>query len=449
MISRTRLAVLVVSSLAVAGAAEAGVQGIGCARPFVFSSASVNVVVLPYQGAADLGQSPELGNRLSRLIQAEVLRSIAKFGSVGAVQMQGSREDCEPDKVMAKLLGSVRGSSQRLSPGRGLVLLWGRFYSEAGDVFLQTFCRMVGRGSGRLDLTAEGQPLAGTISAHAFAFQPRRVTDADLGAFAKQFARSTILRSEPNEAAPARGRMDPYSSLDAVPYWIADTRDDWMLVDSLRGARGWIQLGGAGDEWSLSRWLPELKYVEGMVGYLRWRLAGRDTSGASLRWIASAERALMEYERTLDVEPGGSDAPLPAQSRVPLSSAVELQLRGIMRATAPAAKTADRAEALKLFERAAEILPYDANAVNLVLMNRLSLGFANGDPTFSAKDTADRLLRLLGTDPGNRYILANLESGYKAMLAQAGTQALIGDQRSEIAERLALIRRLSTPTSVK
>jgi hypothetical protein len=73
-----------VLTVGVPGTAEAGAQNIPCRRPFIFQGAAVNVVVLPYESATALAGAAGIGERLAGLMQLEVLRSIAKFGSVGA-----------------------------------------------------------------------------------------------------------------------------------------------------------------------------------------------------------------------------------------------------------------------------------------------------------------------------------------------------------------------------
>ena len=97
---------------------EAGVQNIPCRRPFVFQGAAVNVVVLPYQSAPGLTAAGDLGEHLAGLLQLEVLRAIAKFGSVGAVQMVGPEADCDPEVVVSKLAGSRPSSDANRTHSR-------------------------------------------------------------------------------------------------------------------------------------------------------------------------------------------------------------------------------------------------------------------------------------------------------------------------------------------
>ena len=349
-----------------AAPAEGGVQNIPCRRPFVFRNASVNVVVLPYLAPKELTTDATLGTHLAGLVQLEVLRSIAKFGSVGAVQMVGPADECDPDLVVAKLLGSAPGAETTLGKGQGLVLVWGRFFSRDGTLFVQTYCRFLRAGVAEtVDLVAAGQHFSGQLSAQAFACAPRRVTIEDLKGFEQQFRRSTILRAEPREDASGTP-MPP----EPLPYWISDTRGDWMRIASQRGLGGWIRLGSARDAWSLARWLPELLYVEGIVGYLRFRAAGQqargalpnetkpaDASGSRVAaqswgparsaWAESASRALAEYERAIALPSGTADNPaLPW--RTALAGAVQLQMRGVMAAANPDGTSTARAGALDL-----------------------------------------------------------------------------------------------------
>ena len=451
--SRSRHAARAVSLATVAllaclaAGAEAGVQNIPCRRPFVFRNAAVNVVVLPYESPAEITRSADLGTHLAGLVQVEVLRSIAKFGSVGAVQMVGTPSECEPDLVVSKLLGQVPGAQATIGRGQGLVVVWGRFFTRDGELFIQTYCRFLRAGVDEtLDLVAREQRLSGRLSAQAFACAPRRVTVEDLDNFERQFNRSTILRAEPrDEARGTPMRSDPF------PYWISDTQGDWMRITSSGGGgqSGWIHLGGAREAWSLARWLPELLYVEGMVGYLRYRVATQvltppaapamPRGPARPQWIEAASRALADYEQAIALPTGTEDAPaLPW--RTALAGAVQLQLRGILALTKPDATSEDRERAATLFDRAAAAAPHDGNARNLAAMLRLANALGAQDGPALERVTSD-LLRALGADPGNRFLFANLRSAYQALSNPQAAQALAlsDERRRSYQEQLAAL----------
>lgn len=424
--------------MGVARPSEAGVQNIPCRRPFVFQGAAVNVVVLPYQSAPGLTAAGDLGEHLAGLLQLEVLRAIAKFGSVGAVQMVGSEADCDPELVVAKLLGRTPGAAATVRKGQGLVVVWGRFYREGGNVFVQTFCRFLRSGiTETLEITAAGRPFAGQISGQAFACAPRKVTVADLANFEQQFRRSTIVRRTPQETASG----DPMPQ-GPLPYWISDTQGDWMKISS-EGMSGWIRLSGSTDSWSLVRWLPELTYIEGMVGYLRTRIAAQQGVAVRSEWIESSARALSDYDSAAQVPATDGGPPVPGW-RTGLSAAVQLQLRGIMTATGPRAGPDDYKAALQFFERAAAVLPQDGSARNLAAMMQLSIAFGSRQPGASPMLAADNLLKALSADPGNTLLLANLENAYEVLLAPqaAGSAALTDDERRTVTERLATIKKI-------
>jgi hypothetical protein len=443
-----RAGIVAVLVACVPGLAVAGAQNIPCSRPFIFQGAAVNVVVLPYTSAPGLATAGGIGDRLSGLLQLEVLRAIAKFGSVGAVQMVGSAADCDPDLVVAKLLGRTPGAAATVRKGHGLVVVWGRFYTERGNVFVQTFCRLLRSGIDEtFELVAGGRPFSAQISAQAFACAPRKVTVADMANFEEQFLRSTIVRTAPQESAS--GNRMPSGP---QPYWISDTQGDWMKIAAQNGLQGWIRLSGARDSWSLARWLPELTYIEGIVGYLRVRIAAQQSIPVRAEWVANATRAFSEYEATLDPQTkappeAGTLSTTSANWRTALSVAVQLQLRGILAATKPQATADDRVNAMNLFERATAMLQRDGSARNLLAVMQLSLAFGSSYPGLSPKRTADDLLQALSTDPGNPRLLANLRSAYEALLAQSASGAspltpLTDEERRTVSERLDAIRQL-------
>ena len=415
--------------------AEAGVQGIPCKSPFVFQTAAVNVVVLPYEAPASVTSVGGLGDKLSSLLQQEILRSIAKFGSVGAVQMTGPSADCNPDLVISKLLGRTPGAKATLGKGQGLVVVWGRFFNQSGDVFVQTFCRFFRNGvEETFDVSIDGRRFSAPISAPAFACASWRVTMTDLQNFEAQFRRSTLLYSTPKDGSS--GSPIP----EQAPYWISDTQGDWMKITIQNGPSGWIRLSGARDSWSLTRWLPELKYVEGLAGYLRARVATSQSATVKTEWIGSANQALMEYEASAEAL---SKAGRSNSQRTALAAAVQTQLRGILSVLRGEATADDRASALRLFERAEAMLPSDGNARNLRAVAQLSL-ISSGAPGLSLKQTAQDLLQALGAEPGNAALLASLEGAYELLLsaARTGTATLTDAERSEIVERLGAIKEI-------
>ena len=437
-----RFALVIVLSMGLLApvTAEAGVQGVPCSKPFVFKDAAVNVVVLPYETTPGLPTSGDLGKKLSALMQMESLRLIARFGSVGAVQMVGTAAECNPELVVDKLMGRKPGATAMLQKGRGLVVVWGRFFRQGDNVFIQSFCRLVRNGAEEtLDLTVMDRKFTGQVSSQTFVCPPWQVTMADLQRFEEQFLRSNVLRSEPNEKAP--GNPMPR---ETAPFWISDMQGDWMKLSGQGGMQGWVRVSGAQDPWSLVQWLPELKYVEGMAGYLRTRVAAGLGTTARPEWTDNAIKALTEYEA------GAGKRPAVERDGTRLAGAVQMQLRGIMLASRGGDENLRAAVAL--FERADTLLVNDGHARNLLVMTRLALSRSG------LKPAADGLFQALGADPANARVLANLQTLYEMLLgpplntggsgSSAGApQSMVTDvERVELTERLAAIKQIRAKT---
>ena len=192
-----------------------------CDAPYVFSNAAVNVVVLPYsQPAAFKETLTKSGEQLAALVQLESMLAIAKYGSIGLVQLVGDpREGCTPDEVLPKLLGQKDGAMEALRPGGGLVLVWGRIYESGADLFVQSFIRFVRRGVNEtIDIPVANRTLRGQLTSQAFACTPRRIAVRDLeDAFVRdqevrarlvEDARRVVdtVHAEQHRAAHPRGR---------------------------------------------------------------------------------------------------------------------------------------------------------------------------------------------------------------------------------------------------
>src|SRR5688572_4907114 len=133
---KTTLAVIV--GLVWASSAAWAIElDVPCATPSVFANAPVNVVVLPYSQPTTLGPTrTRAGEQLGGLVQLETLLAIAKFGGIGVTQLVGQpREGCTPEIVLDKLLGRQPGARERLQPGGGLILIWGRIFESGSNLF--------------------------------------------------------------------------------------------------------------------------------------------------------------------------------------------------------------------------------------------------------------------------------------------------------------------------
>jgi hypothetical protein len=424
--------------------ASAGAQNIPCREPFVFSGAAVNVVVLPYAYSVPAADSADTGRQLSVLVQLETLRAIARFGSVGAVQLVGSAEECAPEAVLAKLLGQQGGASAQVTPGHGLVLVWGRVYQEDEDIYVQTFVRFLRRGVDEeaIEIPLGDRRLAGKLSAQAFACPPRRITVGDLLNVQEQFARSARLHDRPDRGAPGRE-----ISQDApVPYWVSDIRGEWMHIEGSHGGpRGWILAGTSREDWALGKRMPELSYIQGIVGYLRNRVApGTTQTAASAASLRSADDALRDYVGwSREREGGAGDPPEGVPPATALAEAVQMQLRGVIRLLGPDVSTAEVTTAWRLFEQAAGLVPYSADAKNLEIVARLLLAYGHRQQGVRSREAAGELMTALGAEPGNATVLRNLETVHELLLAAEqppATGPMPAAEREKLQQQLETIR---------
>lgn len=388
--------------LALAARLEAGMVNVRCGEPFVFRDAAVNVVVMPYNDPTE-PQRPlsAAGARLSYLVQADTLFSIVKFGSVGAVQMAPGPE-CKPAEVWAKLLGEKPGAQTTVQAGHGLVLVWGRLYEEGDSIYVQSYARFVRQGQPETVAVRLGdQDFTGRLTTQAVAFPPAKLTALDLGRIEEEFSRAAIVRPSPG-AGP--GQRFPVGDRDMIGYWVTGTQGDWMKIEAMGpGPSGWIPARMRLGQATLRTRLPELSFVEGLVGFLRLRqpaaLGPRPPDTAAL-----VEAALRGFE-------AGSTG-----GRADVAKGSDRELWGIVKLEGPK-DSIDLPGAHRQFAEAARLLPQSAPARNLEIISRVAAALQGGEAGFSARAAADELTLALSLDPGNESILRNLQSFYRLLSA--------------------------------
>jgi hypothetical protein len=397
--------------------AMAGAVNVPCSAPFVFSNAAVNAVVLPYSLPPALGSQSAAGDKLGALVQLETILSIAKFGSIGVVQLvNDARGQCSPEAVLDKLTGKRSGAREVMKAGNGLILIWGRIFQSGPDLFLQTYIRFVRPGiEESIELSVGDRTLTGALSTQAFACAPRKIALRDLEAIERQFAASRLLHTEPSSTSPTR----PVSS-DPFSYWITDVRGDWVKVQSMSSPTatapfgGWMQARAPDAQWSLRRHMPELYFVEAVAGYLSARVP-LNRGPAAQRALQNAETALTRYLDAWGVNAVlGSDA---AAGGTPLAVAVPRQLSAFMTLMRGGASPEALAEARVQFQRAAALAPQSSAARHLVALASIAQAYRQPSADQSPQRFIEELRGLLGTDPDNTRMLGNLMAVYDLVLA--------------------------------
>lgn len=418
-----------------------------CDEPKVFSDATVNVVVLPYQN--DAVTARPLGPQALRftvLMQLEVLFSILKYGSVGVTRLVATpRElaagECRAETVLPKLLGTGPG---KLKKGHGLVLVWGSFYEEGQVLYTQTYVRFLrGQVAEQYTLPIKASRFLGRIPVTSVALPPQRVTQQDLDDIAAEFERMAAFHDSPSESSPSRKFPIEIleSAHDRFAFWVVDTDREWMKLQSFgRGPSGWVQTGGSQSTFRQLK-APKLSFIEGVVGYLR-EAAGREGSAPKAPEGAwqSAVRALERFTRDSNI---AGESPAMALADC---------LLGVIRLYGDQPSPNSAEKALPYFRQAVRRMPYSADLRDLELVTQLYLAYAGRAQRTRADQFANAFAQAVALEPDNPTAIGNLISYYQLLLGSgpppdADPEGSIAN--AELNQRLAALRAIKLPGSQK
>ncbi len=447
-----KAAALAVALLVVPARSWAIEINVPCATPSVFSGAAVNVVVLPFSQPPSLSNTGAgTGEQIGALVQLETLLAIAKYGSVGLVQLVGNpSEECSPEEVLDKLTGRKPGAAERMREGGGLILIWGRIFESGPDLFLQSYIRFLRHGIDEsIEIAVEKHTLRGRLSTQAFACAPRKIERAVLDDVRRQFASGRLMHEKPDAESPGVKMPEgagPYW------YWITDVRGDWAQLEPMerstnttrRYARGWVLARADQPNWPMRELMPELRFVEGVAGYLAARVRSGGPVAATDSYLQSAGTAIDAY-----LENWGDNALIAgaaATSGTPLAVAMPRQLRGFVSILRTRGSDDGLIEARTQFERAATLVPHSGNARSLLAIARMAVAFRRPSDDQPPRRFVDDLRIALGADPDNRDILTNLGAAYDLLLMPAAGRppswSLAAADRDELSRQREALRPL-------
>ncbi len=434
-VTLTTIAVLLLIPI---GNVDAGEERVPADQPSVWTHAAVNAVILDYTyTGSESERISETAQQLSLLIHRSVLYSIIKYGPIGATHIikNGGKEHFQPHRVMNKILDLEPGAESVIKPGHALVLLWGRLYEEGDDIYVQSYIRFLRRGidetitlplSGGQSASLE---LVGKLPSQSFAFAPRRLSARELKMINEEFEKNAVIRSNPDENE--LGRPIDRHKLGNYAYSILEAREGWMKIAPFAaGEPGWIRTDVALGELDLRSFMPELHFVEAVAGYLRYQMAlsGEQRYSSRSDYPAWIRNALNRF------------APREAVSRraaIPTSVGKVIRANlAILAKQSPTPETITRAN--RLYTEAAELIPYNADAQNLVVCSRMYRTNLEGWTKTAAEDLGNDLLRCLSLDPGNSSILANLESFYSLLESKPDPERLL--PREILTSRLKAVK---------
>jgi hypothetical protein len=268
----------------------------------------------------------------------------------------------------------------------------------------------------------------------AVAFAPQRLTPNDLTDIEREFQQFAIVHQAPQEDSPGTHMivdLSPFENPNFV-YTVAEVRNDWMRIQAYGlGPSGWIHAGADAGPLRAEH-MPELNFVDGIAGYLRFRGAIEgDAPDANLQTVSWAESALRKYE-------GAGDP-----KRAPLALAVAKTVHGLLETLGPLEAQSKTKTALQLFQAASDLVPYSGEARNLELTTRWYLAYHDGWPGLRTAVVADGFLQAAVLSPDNPTILKNLENCYELLLEKGpppSASASDALDNAELQKRLTSLR---------
>jgi hypothetical protein len=421
-----------------------------CSNPSVFPGAAINVIILPYSTETSTQELGESAQKFTLLMQLEILFSLLKYESVGVVRLVSSPQEmksgeCGPENVLAMLLGQQLGARETLRKGHGLILVWGAFYEEGENLYVQNYVRFLRGGiPGEYVLKVDDSSFIGKLPLQSVPLPPQRITSQDIENIGREFERIAVFHENANESS--KGTSFPLDALSmAKEKWtlyVTQVQDDWMYLESRgTGPRGWVHTGGPSSEF-LRMKEQKFSFIEGVAGYLRYFVGESDnTFKAPSQTITAADQALEEFERTvISTEQFKKNSDIPALA---LSSA----MRGIMKLHGP---QENPQSALEYFNRALSYMTYSADLRNLKLQTELYLAYKASQPNLNAKNIGLDFTKAVAVEPDNETAFSNLTSFYELMLKSgpppgADPQGTLS--KEELSKRLKVLNSVSPPNN--
>ncbi len=380
-----------------------------CGRPTLVQDAAVNTILLGYRYEGRNTSLREASTRVSVLTQLDGLFSQLKYNSSIAVvrlfRPAGGDllidDPCPPRAIVDQLI-------PQLAPNHALVVLWGNLVEDGGSIFIQSFVE-IRRASQNDDLVFswrwndQDYWFSAGLPVNLVAFPPHEVPQSAIQELSAAYESMAATYEEPNSSSrstPLKARPDEYHSYS---YFVDQIQGSWMHLRYNNEPIGWVNSADLGREWPVRKYLPELDFIDGAVGYLLLQDDREHQNPLQVQSAAFADGALRRFIEATADEEGGAPALALAKS---IKGIIEFR-QSSMRHTAP--------ELRKIFEEVVKLVPFSSQARNLRAMVDLKACCSNGSDDLAIQNVKNQLIDAVRVEPQDDRSLNNLENLYSAL----------------------------------
>jgi hypothetical protein len=184
----------------------------------------------------------------------------------------------------------------------------------------------------------------------------------------------------------------------------------------------------------LDKLLPELKFIEGCVGYLRQRVAETEKKILPQEFPSRAVAQLKDFVHSNEVQ------------STDMATAAALQLAGIVEYVSGRDRVDSLTRAAQDFEQARKLIPYDANAISLAVGAQVSQEWKQNGRCEQTALKAQRLSAAGVLSSDKSAALVNLNNLYRVMLKTPDTTVSPENlSKAEVQKRLNVVESLIAP----
>jgi hypothetical protein len=444
---KRRLAALWAAVVVVAAQAQAG--GItSCSEAFVFPGSDVNLVVLPYVlGGADESYTlphgssaileSEVGRDLAGLIQLDTLFSLSYPAGMAAIHLVPDGSPCSPTDIREKI-------TPMLMDGKGAVLLWGSVLEDDGDVYVQSYLEFFRKDrtetlSVEVPVLGSKVVLTGAAPQIGLGFPPRILEEDDLRRVHEAAEEARQIWS--GSSGGANIATIPTVPESGFAYYVKDVdfESGRMLVEPAEATGlepGWVQ---ARSDWPLREHLPELSFVDGVIGYLAARVIAEEQQEEHWAgdWTSRFERAQEQAGSAFSAFREATTASEVDSFDARGAIAMSHVLRGMLYMADPRLSSVSEGSsresltaAVDEFSQGVEIVPYQSDTRNLLAISLSGIG--------EVTRAVGELREALSLEPSNVGAKGSLANIYRLLL-ETGNAHLANLDSADLKTRLSFL----------